>query len=274
MSSNEIPARPVIRTTTAHSERELRAEIDGLLDDPKHADNPLRTPLTRLLSLYDSHRSRLERLVSISDGYHTLTHTQTLSLTEQYDRQLRRLEKLARISDRYQNSLREVSEALREASMHDPMTGLTNRRFLMERLNEESERAKRRQTPYAVAMIDVDFFKAVNDQHGHDAGDQVLCEIARAIRGALRKYDVCGRWGGEEFLVILPEAPIDVARQVGERIRRDVREIQLDFLEPGVTVSMGLAMHEIGEPYGETIKRADDAMFKAKSAGRDRLELG
>ena len=271
MPSNERALRTTVHAST---ERELHAELNGLLHDPKHADNPLREPLARLLDLYDSHRSRLERLVSISDGYHTLTHTQTLSLTEQYDRQLRRLEKLARISDRYQNSLREVSEALREASMHDPMTGLTNRRFLMERLNEESERAKRRQTTFAVAMIDVDFFKAVNDQHGHEAGDRVLCEIARAIRGALRKYDVCGRWGGEEFLVILPEASIELARQVGERIRDDVREVPFDFLDPGVTVSMGLATHTIGEPYATTIKRADDALYIAKSAGRDRIEIG
>ena len=185
------------RPRLAHDEDELIVQVQALLADPAHQGNPLREPLAHLLGCNQVHQAQLRRLIRISDGYQYISRRQQESLEHQYDRQLHRLEKLARISDRYQNSLRELSETLKQASLHDPLTGLGNRRFLMERLTQETERANRKESPYTLGILDVDRFKAINDRFGHEAGDTALCAIAQAIAGALREYDVCGRWGGE-----------------------------------------------------------------------------
>lgn len=257
-------------------EAELRALIGRLLADPAYQDNPLRAPLNDLFTHSESQRERLERLVRISDGYHSISHRQTLSLTEQYDKQLRRLEKLARISDRYQNSLRELSEALRDSALHDSLTGLDNRRSLMERLREETERAIRKSAPYGLAILDVDRFKSINDRFGHEAGDKALCAISEVIRRSLREYDVCGRWGGEEFLVLLPETTIEAAAQVVERIRTSMEQVQLQLSAtdtPKVTASFGLTQYRLGESFSDTINRADSGLLKAKMEGRNRVVI-
>jgi len=256
-------------------DRDLPGQIEKLLADPAHQDNPLRSPLAALLARSAWQQERLDRVVRISDGYQLASRGETRSLAEQYDRQLRRLEKLARISDRYQNSLREMSEALKDAALHDTLTGLGNRRFLMECLKDETERASRKAQPYAVGILDVDHFKRINDHFGHEAGDQALCVIARAIRGALREYDQCGRWGGEEFLIVLPDTSLDAGALVAERVRQAVKAMPFDCLEADVTltVSIGIAAHRSGEAYSATINRADAALLSAKEAGRDRVDV-
>ena len=251
----------------------LIERIESLLAQAEHRDNPLREPLAQLFEHSEGQRHRLERLVRISDGYQTIARSNSQTLAEQYDRQLRRLEKLARISDRYQNSLREMSEALKDASLHDPMTRLGNRRFLVDRLNEETERANRKKAPYALAMLDIDFFKAVNDRYGHDVGDEVLCTIARSIEESVREYDLCGRWGGEEFLIILPDTALESARQVAERVRQAIKAIDHESLDGSITASLGLTPYQLGETYSVTISRADVALRHAKSVGRDRVEM-
>lgn len=256
-----------------HADELLIARIEGLLAQAEHRDNPLREPLAQLFEYSQGQRARLERLVRISDGYQTLARSNSLTLAEQYDRQLRRLEKLARISDRYQASLREMSETLREASLHDPMTRLGNRRFLVDRLNEETERANRKDAPYALAMLDIDLFKAVNDRYGHSAGDEALCKIARGIQQSVREYDHCGRWGGEEFLIILPETTLESALQIAERVRQEIGAMRHDFFAGRITVSLGLTLYQRGETYSATISRADTALLRAKAIGRDRVEV-
>jgi len=255
------------------AERDLLEQIERLLVDPSEQDNPLRAPLAALFTYSESQRARLERLVRISDGYQHVTRGEKQSLVEQYDRQLRRLEKLARISDRYQNSLREMSEALRDASLHDTLTGLGNRRFLMERLKDETERGRRKGLPYAVGILDVDHFKSVNDRFGHEIGDQALCLIANAIKDALREYDQCGRWGGEEFLIILPDTRLEFAAQVAERVRLAISNTVFAFNDggEGVTASIGITVHQPGEPYSAAVNRADRALLQAKELGRDRV---
>ncbi|MDD2884442.1 MAG: biofilm regulation diguanylate cyclase SiaD [Dechloromonas sp.] len=251
-------------------------KITSLLADPAYQSNPLCQPLADLLEYSEQQRLRLERVLRISDGYQHLARHDKHNLLEQYDRQVRRLEKLARISDRYQNSLREVSEALKEAALHDPLTHLGNRRFLMERLREESERATRQGLPYAVGILDVDHFKRVNDQFGHELGDEVLCKIAGAIEGALREYDLCGRWGGEEFLIILPDTTISFAVPVVERVLAEIRSIRIALPGQafgGVTASIGITAYLSGESYAQSINRADAALLAAKAAGRNRIEL-
>ncbi|MDD3482865.1 biofilm regulation diguanylate cyclase SiaD [Azovibrio restrictus] len=261
----------------APSEQELLRQVEALLAQERYQDHPLRDALARLFEYSEGQRERLERLIKISDGYHSISRSHSQTLTEQYDRQLRRLEKLARISDRYQNSLRELSEALKDAALRDPLTGLGNRRFLMERIKEETERANRKQAPYSLGILDVDHFKAINDQFGHETGDKVLCEIGLAIQDALREYDLCGRWGGEEFLIMLPETPVAFARQVAERVCLGIKEVRVNLHQEGCTppisASLGLTQYRFGESFSEALNRADTALLQAKAAGRDRLEV-
>ena len=262
-----MSARPSLET-------ELFAEIEALLAEPANRDNPLREPLARLFDYHEKQQERLGRLLKISDGYYDASRSQSLTLYEQYEHQLKRLEKLARISDRYQNSLRELSEVLKDASLRDPLTGLGNRRFLMERLHEETERANRKSRPYALAILDVDHFKSINDRFGHEMGDQALNGIAQALQAALRDYDLCGRWGGEEFLVVMPESTLDFAQKVAERVRLGIREVTLDGVDGGVSASLGLSLYRPGEHFSLTLKRADDALMLAKTLGRNRIEIG
>lgn len=251
----------------------LVSRVEALLADPALEHDPLREPLAQLLGHFQTQRERLERLVRISDSYHHVAREQRLTLVEQYDKQVRRLEKLVRISDRYQNSLRDLSLALRDAAMRDPLTGLGNRRFLMERLREEGERTQRLGRGFAVAIMDVDHFKAVNDAHGHETGDSVLQVIAQAVESGVRRYDHCGRWGGEEFLMLLPETPLEAARAIVERIRQAIADIDhVGEVRVSLTASFGLAEHRDGEDFSATVNRADQALYAAKAAGRNRVE--
>ncbi len=257
------------------SERELDLLIEALLADPQYEGHPLREALYLKHQQSLDQLARLERIAKISDGYQSMARAQNSTLSERYHKQLRQLEKVARISDRYQNMMRDLNVALREASTHDPLTGIANRRLLMERLREESERAQRRQQPYALAMLDVDRFKQVNDTWGHDIGDRVLVEIGRAMQAALRQYDLCGRWGGEEFLLILPETRLADAAAIIERVRSDIRclTVRVGTEALSVTASFGVAEHQPGESYSQTVSRADAALLDAKRSGRDKCEF-
>ena len=256
----------------ACNEADLLAHVQALLADTAHQDNPLREPLAHLLGCNQVHRAQLSRLIRISDGYQSLSRRHHESLESQYDKQMHRLEKLARISDRYQNSLRELSETLKQASLHAPLPGWGNRRFLMERLTQETERANRKESPYTLGILDVDRFKTINDCFGHEAGDTGLSAIAQGIAHALRDYDVCGRWGGEEFLIVLPETRMDFALQIAQRVLQGIKGIRLDFLDSSISASLGLSVYRPGEHFSETLNRADAALLRAKAYGRDRIE--
>ncbi len=260
-------------TIPVHNETNLAAQIQALLADPAHQSNPLRAPLAALLEFNQIHTAQLARLIKISDGYQHLSRHRQQTLEEQYDRQLHRLEKLARISDRYQNSLRELSESLKKASLHDPLTGLWNRRFLMGRLQQETERVNRKGTLYVLGILDIDHFKQVNDRFGHEAGDTALCAVSRAMESGLREYDVCGRWGGEEFLIMLPETSLDSALQVAQRVLQGIKSLCFDFTNSPISASLGLSVYRLGEPFATTLNRADMALLQAKAAGRDRVEV-
>jgi two-component system cell cycle response regulator len=146
----------------------------------------------------------------------------------------------------------------------------------MTRLPAEIEAAMDRDRPLSVALVDVDHFKAVNDQHGHGVGDVVLAEIARRLRGAIRGGDLLVRYGGEEFLTVLPKADAGRAWEVGERMRQRVAERAFDVGD-GVMlllrISVGIAQWRIGESMPDLIERADEAMYGAKQRGRNRVEV-
>lgn len=163
-------------------------------------------------------------------------------------------------------------ETIRGLASRDELTGISNRRHLLEMLAHEFKRYQRAQAPFSIAMIDVDHFKQVNDRYGHQAGDQVLRSIAERVQASLRNTDCFGRYGGEEFMVILPQTPLSGARVKAERIRRDVESLRFPDIAPDfhVTVSIGLAeFHDAS--VDEATRRADALLYRAKQAGRNQV---
>jgi diguanylate cyclase (GGDEF)-like protein len=169
-----------------------------------------------------------------------------------------------------------AQEALLEASIRDELTGLHNRRYLMARLNEEFERARRKGTALGLLMMDIDHFKVVNDTFGHPAGDEVLRSIAQTLASMLREYDVGGRYGGEEFAVVLAETtPADMVR-LAERIREKIEQLDDHGKASGihVTISIGVAVLNDTDTTETLLHRADSALYRAKEEGRNRTVLG
>lgn len=163
-------------------------------------------------------------------------------------------------------------ETIRGLASRDELTGISNRRHLLEMLALEFKRYQRAQAPFSIAMIDVDHFKQVNDRYGHQAGDQVLRSIAERVQGSLRNTDCFGRYGGEEFMVILPQTPLSGAKVKAERVRRDVESLRFPDIAPDfhVTVSIGLAeFHDAS--IDDATRRADALLYRAKQAGRNQV---
>jgi diguanylate cyclase (GGDEF)-like protein/PAS domain S-box-containing protein len=168
-----------------------------------------------------------------------------------------------------------LRETLRHQSIRDPLTGLFNRRYFEESLEREIRRARRRGTPLGVIMFDLDRFKVVNDNYGHEAGDVLLRTLGELLRRNVRGEDVACRWGGEEFAVLLPEATLEATRVRAEELRTVVRELQVPYqdrvLGP-VTVSLGVAIFPDQGLSGQSVLRAADAaLYQSKAAGRDRV---
>ena len=171
--------------------------------------------------------------------------------------------------------LREALERIRLLATRDELTGLPNRRHAQDLLDVEASRARRERAPLCLCLIDLDHFKRVNDTLGHAAGDEVLRMVARQAKPVLRDTDVLTRWGGEEFLLLLPDTPLADAERVVERLRQHLSNAETwrERPELRVTFSGGITAHHEGESMQETIARADDMLYRAKTAGRDRVLL-
>ncbi len=177
---------------------------------------------------------------------------------------------------RYTERLRDNVHASIEMAISDGLTGLFNRRYMETHLGALVEQAAARGKPITVLILDIDFFKAINDGHGHDAGDDVLREFALRIRKSIRNIDLACRYGGEEFVVVMPETDMAVATMVAERLRRKVASepfaIQQGAKQLSVTLSIGIAALAGPEDTAATIlKRADTALYRAKRDGRNRV---
>lgn len=185
------------------------------------------------------------------------------------------LEQLTRQSAITINRANTYSKVLQYATL-DALTNLNNRRQFETRLKQEIAITKRQNNPLCAMMIDIDFFKKVNDTYGHASGDEVLRTVASVIKAQLRESDIPARYGGEEFAVLLPYTHIDEAKIVGERLRKAVEEttVQLDDLTINVTISMGLAEFTQEETGEELFARADKALYEAKDGGRNRVCIG
>ncbi len=168
--------------------------------------------------------------------------------------------------------------ALREVAIRDGLTNLYNRRFFAARLHAEVSQARRMASPLTVIMIDVDHFKRINDLWGHSAGDEVLQRVADALIAYVRPDDLSARFGGEEFVALLPGAPLDEAADVAERIRLAIADLRIASLEPAetphVTASLGIAAFDHDtETVDQLLQRADSAMYAAKTEGRNRCVI-
>ena len=174
-----------------------------------------------------------------------------------------------------QHQLMESKEKLEKLSQIDELTGIQNRRSLMEKLKMELCIHARKKRPLALAMIDIDHFKKVNDTYGHQCGDTVLIKMANLFAGRLRGYDTLGRYGGEEFVIILPEATPEEAQRICERIRQNVEKKVFHYEKETIqmTISIGVASSEAHSfpEAEELLKKADDSLYQAKDNGRNQV---
>ena len=171
--------------------------------------------------------------------------------------------------------LKKANERLEELSRIDHLTQVPNRRYLVERLEQELSRHQREGKDLSLAILDIDYFKKINDSHGHLCGDRALAELAALVRGCLRQYDMVGRYGGEEFCIIFPGAGIQAARGVLTRVREALKETMFRWEDKHfkMTVSVGLASTSERPEIGADalLKLADEALYQAKETGRDRI---
>jgi diguanylate cyclase (GGDEF)-like protein len=182
-------------------------------------------------------------------------------------------ERIIELEDR----LIRAQEALRELAAHDPLTGLLNRRACLDSLSAELNRGRRAGKSVCIVMADIDHFKRINDTLGHPAGDEVLCEVARRMQSSLRRYDTIGRFGGEEFLLVLPECSLEEGVKLAERVCHLVRSEPVKAKNQSIDVSISLGVAVARRPALPDLElllgSADAALYRAKEAGRNRVEF-
>jgi diguanylate cyclase (GGDEF)-like protein len=182
-----------------------------------------------------------------------------------------------RLDEEVQARTRELEQAnaqLLRQSQTDPLTGILNRRGFSERFLQAQRQLAQRQQSIALALLDVDYFKQVNDRHGHDVGDAVLQAIAGVLQERLRKDDVIARWGGEEFILLLPNTDVDSAERVCEALRKAIAELSIHLPEEQLKVTATFGVTAEGDAklsLEQLLKRADDALYQGKSSGRDQV---
>jgi len=226
--------------------------------------------------------------------YETLRHSENITevqglrqaLSTEVEKLLKGNHSLASKLDKAQNYLKIIESEgqhlndeltrVHILSLTDDLTGLSNRRAFMRRLEDEVSRVQRYGSPLSLALIDMDFFKSINDKLGHPAGDEVLRTFSNNILSIFRHHDMVARYGGEEFAILLPNTDIEGSYRALEKVR--IRTAESHFQSNGNTLSMptfsaGLALYKPGETTGDLIERADKALFRAKELGRNRIEI-
>jgi two-component system cell cycle response regulator len=247
-------------------------DLDELLE--LGADDFIGKPITAL-ELQARLKAALIRLRDQTEVYGALQgepqpEGKNLSTLVAENIQLRQeYHKVQRINEELQESCHQLEQL---ASL-DTLSGLLNRRTLFKRIEIEIERTNRLDWPLTGIMIDIDHFKRVNDNYGHQCGDMVIQEIGARLNRSLRKYDYAGRYGGEEFFVIFSNTTADTAHSIAERFRKEMEETQFACGEQvfNVTVSIGVAQYNPGELPDRWINHADGAMYQAKQRGRNQV---
>lgn len=184
-----------------------------------------------------------------------------------------RLQQMGAYMRKQKNQLALALDQIQQIATRDELTGLANRRFMLEKMREEVQRAQRTSSPLLVAMFDIDHFKRVNDKYGHQVGDRALQVFSSVVQNNLRANDTLARWGGEEFVALLTDTDVSVGKTCLERVRVKVADIAMsvgdDCLK--MTVSIGTTPHRIGDTIEKTLLRADVALYAAKAQGRNQI---
>lgn len=165
----------------------------------------------------------------------------------------------------------DTQDALESLSTTDQLTSLYNRRKLEESLEQKLKEALR-ESRFSIIMLDIDRFKTINDTYGHDVGDHVLIHVAKLMKEATRVSDIIGRWGGEEFLLILPQTPLEGALVIADQLRTKLQHLECDKYPQRVSASFGVATYRIDDTQNSILRRADSALYRAKNNGRNRVE--
>ncbi len=217
----------------------------------EYADSELKEKISEMKTKFETERKEKEAEI------YRLRNVELASAKEKIEAQ--------------HTELAKAYEKLEEISRIDPLTGLWNRRYFQEIVKIECHRSERSGNPFSIGICDIDYFKQINDTYGHECGDVVLEEISKLIRESIRKQDSVGRWGGEEFILLLPETKISGALVVAEKLRKKIESINIIYEGKSVkvTMSFGVAESENRFDVASYIRNADRAMYSAKKAGRN-----
>lgn len=224
----------------------------------------------------DTLESRLEALAESNDPKMILSvASDIIAETRVMVDETRNFESSLQQTTQEIQSLKIKLDSARKQATSDALTGLNNRRGFNTTLSDTLKSARRRKTDFCLLILDIDHFKAVNDEYGHLVGDKVLAVVAKQLSNMVRGNDYLARYGGEEFAIILPETPITGAFTVAENIRRTIDSLRLKHTTTGkkigkVTISIGLACYVSKESAEDLVSRCDSALYKAKSLGRNR----
>lgn len=259
----------------------LRTDFDMIIVDLHLADEDALRVCSQLRA-QDATRQIPILLLTEEDDTSRLAKALDLGVSDYLIKPLDRNELLARTATqirrrRFQDRLRDNYERSLRMALTDSLTGLYNRRYLMAHLDAMLDRHAASGKALSLLMFDIDFFKSINDTLGHPAGDTVLQDLAARVTNNVRSFDLVARFGGEEFVIIMPDSEMDVARRVAARLRRNIADEP--FVHAGdtvipVTISIGLAAFDLGEDAFGLLKRADEALYEAKRTGRNRVVSG
>jgi len=224
-----------------------------------------------IVALSKEEQRHYELVITVGkDMGNPLTH-EFRRLYELFKRASKQAEDSGREVERLKTQLAEMSRSLNLASRIDPLTRLANRRDILEKIEQEHSRAFRHKRTFSLILVDIDDFKQINDTYGINVGDDVLVEIACVLRECVRSEDICSRWGGEEFLFLLPETGIEGALSVAQKVIQTVEMTVFKVNRPGIrtTVSLGVCNYHSGQTVIDCLNSAENALLIAKQKGKN-----
>jgi diguanylate cyclase len=215
---------------------------------------------------------RFEKVIADRHLADTILLEEFTHLSDCNKKLLQRMNRISVENEQLKTELVNLVRSLDLASRIDGMTGLANRRDIMEKIDRESTRSHRHQHPFTILLVNIDDFKKVNDTHSYNTGDDVLVEIARVLSSCVRNEDICARWGGEEFLILLPETAAENSLPVANKILEAMSRTEFKANKPGIhiTVSIGVCEHNPAQTVQECIARVHQALLQAKRGGKNR----
>jgi diguanylate cyclase (GGDEF)-like protein len=215
---------------------------------------------------------RFEKVIADVRHADNMLLAEFTQLSDCYKKLVQRANKLNAENEQLKTELVNMVRSLNLASRIDGMTGLANRRDIMEKIDREATRSHRHQHPFTILLVNVDDFKKVNNTYSYYSGDDVLVEIARVLGSCVRNEDICARWGGDEFLVLLPETDSGNSLSVANKILEAMCMTEFKANKPGIriTVSVGVCEHKPDQTVQETISRVHQALLQSKKNGKNR----